>query len=148
MIDFWSNFSLDTATFDLNKLLSDLPKELPEEENVTLKCNKCNFSSQQQANLLLHVAYVHDQTFFVCGECETRTKTEDALQFQKERRRQVLFSSPSLLRSSCLSFLFLPFLFQPPKDSHPGDVGVKQLVSNSAAEAALHSRSQLAQLHN
>ena len=77
---------LDTATFDLNKLLSNLPNESPVEDKH--KCNQCNFSYELQANLVLHIAYVHDQTFFVCDECETRTKTADALQFHKERKHK------------------------------------------------------------
>ena len=77
---------LDTATFDLNKLLSDLPKESTEENNAILKCTKCNFNTHQQDSLVIHIAYVHDQTFFVCNECETRTKTDEALQFHKQRK--------------------------------------------------------------
>ena len=77
---------LDSATFDLNKLLSHLPKELKEDVVETHTCTQCNFNSQKQANLVIHIAYVHDQTFFVCDVCETRTKTNDALNFHKRRK--------------------------------------------------------------
>ena len=77
---------LDTATFDLNKLLSHLPKELKEDVKEIHTCTQCNFNSEKQANLVIHIAYVHDQTFFVCDVCETRTKTNDALNFHKRRK--------------------------------------------------------------
>ena len=32
------------------------------------------------------MAYVHDPTFYVCDDCDTRTKTEDALKYHKERK--------------------------------------------------------------
>ena len=32
------------------------------------------------------MAYVHDPTFYVCDDCDTRMKTEDALKYHKERK--------------------------------------------------------------
>jgi hypothetical protein len=88
---------LKTAEFDLEALLKSIPEDFlksneSEEDfpdtvndNKKVSCNECKFTTNSRKNLIIHINMVHDLTFHTCKQCNTRTKTEDALKYHVER---------------------------------------------------------------
>ena len=74
----------DTAAFDLATLLGQMQNHENNEE--TMKCIQCNFTSQRTDSLKVHVKYVHDTSFYTCDQCGRQTKTEEGLEYHIKMR--------------------------------------------------------------